>query len=328
MAKVFDHVDRKYKKGFRMLTAAWSDGNTLIPLAFSLLSSEKEENRIREANASIDKRSNGYKLRKESICKETDVMLGLLNQIRQYNIPASYVLFDSWFTYPKILLDILAMNYNVIAMVKAITRVYYTFEGEKMNLSTLYSRVKKKRGKAKVLASVLVSIDKDNYGNDIQAKIVFVRDRNRSKNWLALISTDINLSDEEIIRIYGKHWDIEVFFKMNKSFLKLAKEFQCRSYDSMIAHTTVVFMRYIMLSVENRNCQDDRTIGGLFYICCDELQDIQYLEAIQLIIDLLKNALNEKLSLSKDMINDFLDYFISTLPSFLKEKLVFLSYES
>jgi len=35
-------------------------------------------------------------------------------------------------------------------------------------------------------------------------KIVFVRDRNRSKKWLALLSTDIKLTDEEIVRILKK----------------------------------------------------------------------------------------------------------------------------
>jgi IS4 transposase len=49
---------------------------------------------------------------------------------------------------------------------------------------------------------------------------------------LALLSTDLELTDEEIIQIYGKRWDIEVFFKTTKSFLSLAKEFQWRSYDS------------------------------------------------------------------------------------------------
>ena len=36
---------------------------------------------------------------------------------------------------------------------------------------------------------------------DIPAKIVFVRNRNNRKDWIALISTDVTLSEEEIIRI-------------------------------------------------------------------------------------------------------------------------------
>lgn len=83
-----------------------------------------------------------------------------------------------------------------------------------------------------------------------------------------------------------------------------------------------------MLSVENRNNKDLRTVGALFYQCCDELQDIQFVEAIQLIIDILKKALYEKLMLTKQQVNEFLDYFVAALPAFFKEKLVLLSCES
>lgn len=328
LAKVFDHVDRKYKKGFRMLTLGWSDGNTFLPLAFTLLSSEKEENRICPINSNVDKRSNSYKIKTEAIKKSPDAMIDLIKQATAYAIPGTYVLFDSWFTYPKTLIRILELKFHTIAMVKAMPKVFYTYENRKLNLKSLYATLKKKRGKAKVKASVIVEIGKDQQATPIKAKIVFVKDKNKSKNWLALISTDISLSDEEIIRIYGKRWDIEVFFKMNKSFLNLAKEFQGRSYESMIAHTTIVFTRYIMLSTQSRNNEDLRTIGALFFNCCDELEDIQFFEAIKIILELLKNALQEKLSLTKEQINLFLDYFISTLPSFLKEKLVFLSCES
>ena len=53
----------------------------------------------------------------------------------------------------------------------------------------------------------------------------------------------IELADEEIVRIYGKRWDIEVFFKMTKSYLSLAKEFQGRSYDMMFAHVCPYYNR-------------------------------------------------------------------------------------
>ncbi len=40
----------------------------------------------------------------------------------------------------------------------------------------------------------------------IPAKVVYVRNRNKRKEYLCLISTDINLDKNEIIRIYGKRW--------------------------------------------------------------------------------------------------------------------------
>ena len=109
----------------------------------------------------------------------------------------------------------------------------------------------------------MVDVVKD--GEIIPAKAVYVRNRNKRKEYLCLISTDVNLDENEIIRVYGKHWDIEVFFKVCKSYLNLSKECNSLSYDAMTAHTAVVFTRYMMLSLESRESNDNRSLGELFY---------------------------------------------------------------
>jgi hypothetical protein len=58
----------------------------------------------------------------------------------------------------------------------------------------------------------MVEIGEGEKGDPISAKIVFIRDR-RTKKWLALLSTDIALGDEEIVMAYKRRWDIEVFCK-------------------------------------------------------------------------------------------------------------------
>ncbi|OAT83667.1 IS4 family transposase [Desulfotomaculum copahuensis] len=320
LAKVFDHVENKFVHGFRMLTLGWSDGNTFLPLAFSLLSSEKEKNRLCGMKP-VDKRTNGYKRRAESTRKATEIIFELLRQIRPYHLTAQYLLFDSRFAYPSVIIKVLEHNLQTICMLKAMPKVFYGYLGEQMNLKKLYNYIYKKPGRAKILASVVVELGRDKGGRPVKAKIVFVRDRNRSKKWLALLSTDISLSEQEIIRIYGKRWDIEVFFKMSKSFLKPGKEFQGRSYDAMVAHTTIVFCRYIMLAIEKRNNEDPRTLGNLFYHYCDELQDIKFSEALFLLLDILKESLEELLFLPDRKIREFIDHFVSRLPVFFKERL-------
>lgn len=47
----------------------------------------------------------------------------------------------------------------------------------------------------------MVDVVKD--GEIIPAKVVYVRNRNKRKEYLCLISTDVNLDESEIIRIYG-----------------------------------------------------------------------------------------------------------------------------
>lgn len=129
---------------------------------------------------------------------------------------------------------------------------------------------------------------------------------------------DINLPEEIIIRLYGKRWDIECFFKVAKSQLALGKEFQCHSYDVMVAHTTIVFTRYIMLALRTRKDQDPSTIGQLFFLCCDELEDIRFAEAILLALDCLKTSLTEEPVLSEEMVQSLLDRVFDNLPIFLK----------
>ncbi|GMA50033.1 hypothetical protein GCM10025857_13900 [Alicyclobacillus contaminans] len=213
--------------------------------------------------------------------KATEVVFELLAQAQAMGISAKYLLFDSWFAYPSTIIRALSQSLHVVCMLKDMPKVRYGYEGQWLTLSQLYRVVRKRRGRTKIFVSVTVQLGLDEHGQPVQAKIVFVRDQNRSRQWLALLSTDTNLADEEIIRIYGKRWDIETFFKVSKSYLRLTKELQGRTYDRMFVHTTIVFARYIMLAIASRDVQDPRTIGALFFDCCDELDDIRSVDALR-----------------------------------------------
>ena len=162
-------------------------------------------------------------------------------------------------------------------MLKNTSKIYYSFGRKLLSLSSLFARIQK-RPNGNIIGSALVNLNLA--GEPLLARIVFVKSEKQKSQWLALLSTDLSLSEEEIVTLYGKRWDIEVFFKMVKSFLKLAREFQVRSYDALVTHTSIVFIRYIMLAVAARRNQDPRTIGELFYACYDEIQDITLMEAL------------------------------------------------
>ncbi|KEF38059.1 hypothetical protein M670_02818 [Schinkia azotoformans MEV2011] len=112
--------------------------------------------------------------------------------------------------------------------------------------------------------------------------------------------------------------DIEVFFKTAKSLLKLEKEFQSRSYNGLISHTTIVFARFIVLSWQNRCNTDQRTIGGLFYELCDEVNELDWAVALQQLIELFQGALKQTHKKIKKLIQSQLEKWIASLPNYIK----------
>jgi len=166
-------------------------------------------NRLQGVNDSLDKRSNGYRIRKEAVHKSTDVLLDLLKEAKAYLVPASYLLFDSWFAFNGVIMKVLKQKLHTICMPKSLPTVKYEYqEGQKLTLNKLYAAIRKKRGRARILASIVVGIGQLENGEQVMARIVLVRDRRTRKKWLAILSTDTELPDEEVVRIYGKRWSM------------------------------------------------------------------------------------------------------------------------
>ncbi len=274
LARVYDHVEHKYQKGFTLLTLGWSDGYSFAPVGFNLLSSAKKSNRYQEISDKIDHRTNGYKVRKESMLAKPDAAILLIQRALAAGIQADYVLMDTWFTTEPMLAKILGAGIDAIGMVKQLKQ-RYNYQGKAYTLPELRRLVRFDNNK-NIFGSIIVTTK-----TGIPVKIVIVRNRNKKSECLYLLSTDCSLSDAEIVRIYGNRWSIECFFKASKSFLKLGTEFQSRTYDAMVSHTAIVFTRYTILEWIRRNENDEKTYGELFFMFCEDIQDMDLTTALQ-----------------------------------------------
>jgi hypothetical protein len=320
LSYVYDHCQHVYTQGFRLLTLGWSDGNTFIPVDSQLLASVEEKRRLQGAR-SVDKRTCGYKQRQRAQKKAPIVMMDMVRSALKSGIQASYVLFDSWFSAPVTLMEIVKEKLHVITMVKKTSKVHYRYMGKMLSAVQIYAKNRKRRGQSRYLLSEEVEVCSSDRSEAIPARLVYVRKRGKRKEYLILLSTDMSLSEKEIIRIYGKRWQIEVFFKVCKSFLRLTKECKSISYDAMVAWNAIVFARYSMLALENRLQKDDRSMGELFFRTCDELPDITWAEAFQLLLETFLEVMAEKYLLADDEIETLLETFMHAWPTSLKRKL-------
>jgi len=57
-------------------------------------------------------------------------------------------------------------------MLKSLPKVYYEYQGQKLTLNKLCAVVRKKRGRVKILASIMVGIGQLENGEQVSARIV------------------------------------------------------------------------------------------------------------------------------------------------------------
>ena len=91
-------------------------------------------------------------------------------------------------------------------------------------------------------------------------KIVFLK---TSDKLIPIASTDLEITDEEIIEIYKRRWDIEQGYKDLRGHFGFGKE-ENRIYEALIGRITLSLFTYNIVSYINRINNEPKTIGGLF----------------------------------------------------------------
>lgn len=145
-----------------------------LNLAFKRVKSNKGSH-ICPADKSLNKRTVGCMKRAEAIENTTEVMLKLLDSAK--GIPAKYLLLDSWFAFPKTIANVIKRRIDVICMLKISTKIHYFYEGEWMNLKSIYSKINHS-AKGNIIGSVVAGIRESRKCTEtIPVKIVFEKDR-------------------------------------------------------------------------------------------------------------------------------------------------------
>lgn len=327
IAKQYDHCLHRYYLGFRCLCLAWSDGNSTIPVDYALLSSEKQREVL--SASQYDKRSRAYRFRAEAVTKATTVVLNSLKRALKAGFKARYVLFDSWFTCPSLLAGLAELRLDTIGMVKQCEKLLYSFNGQLVPITRIYEQSCKRQGRSKYLLSVNTTLCRKGTKSEaplsIPVKLVFVRNTatkgRKAKNYFVLLCTDTTLSEEEIIQLYERRWNIEVFFNICKSYLRFAKESRGVSYDAMRAYIAIVFARYLMLAWLQRMNVDTRAMGEIFYRYAEEMKEPNWLTALaELLRVIIENASGNIESFVADVTRQ-VEMFLVQLPVHVMKKL-------
>lgn len=272
IGKVFDHVIKRSVLGFKLLLLTFWDGNSLVPLDFSYHSERGKNKKYpfgllkrhlkKRFTKHRDKSSAGYKRSKELYIDKISNAIALLKRAVKNGFIPEYVLTDSWFSSEKVIKSVRLLKKGIIhflGMVKMDKR-HYSYRGQRMNAKELKKILKPSMKRAKNLGIYYIEVSVC-YSDIGPVKLFFTRFSKRSK-WRLILTTDLNLSFQQAIKIYNTRWTIEVLFKECKQLLNLGK-CQSNDFDAQIADTTISFIIYMMLSFHKKiHCYT--TLGSLF----------------------------------------------------------------
>jgi len=199
--------------------------------------------------------------------QKPEAALQLIRNALNAGIKASYVLMDTWFTNEPFIGKVMKEGLDVIGILKD-NKQFYFYKGRKYNLKQL-GKLVSFCSPEDILYSICIETGKE------RIPIKLVRNRNKRSEYIVILSSDCSISNREIVRLYGNRWSIELFSRASKSLLNLGTEFQGLSYDMTVSSTAIIYTRYILLEWLRRKRNDDKTIYELYYVCRDDIQDME-----------------------------------------------------
>lgn len=136
----FDHKTKRSVLGSQCLQLGYHNGINFFPLDVAInTSSKRPNNKLRD----IDKRTIGWRRRKEALNKKTTTLVSMIDRAWKAGIDSSFVLFDSWFSHDDVISKVYDIGYGVICRLKR-GRVKYEYYGQKYTLKQLWQQVAKK----------------------------------------------------------------------------------------------------------------------------------------------------------------------------------------
>lgn len=283
---LWSNKEKRKIRGVNIVSLNYSDGlsNFMVDLAISMGNYARVK--LEEFTQELDFRTTAYKRRLEIMDGKSKIAIDMIKRAIKSGIYADYLLVDSWYSKPVFIKEMNDLGLRVISRIANNNKIW-NFTDKEKTLNAIYEKHKKiknekagKYGKKIKFKYFSVIVEHKNAG---KIKIVFIK---TFENLIPIASTDLDISDEEIIEIYKRRWDIEQGYKELREHFGFGKE-ENRIYEALIARMTLSFFAYNIVSYINRISHEPKTIGGLFKDLECELYTLSI--AMQAFIEILDN---------------------------------------
>lgn len=262
-SSLWSNKEKRTIKGINVVSLNYSDGLSNIMLDFAISMGKFAKVEIAEFTQRLDVRTTAYKRRVEIMQGKSQIAIDMVNRAITSGIQADYLLVDSWYSKPIFLKEMNDLGLKVITRIANNNKIWNFMDKEK-TLDAIYTKYKKLKkqqngtyGKKIKFKYFSVIVEHKNAG---KLKVVFLKTKDKL---IPIVSTDLEITDDEIIEIYKRRWDIEQGYKELRQHFGFGQE-ENRIYEALIARITLSFFTYNIVSYINRMSNEPKTIGGLF----------------------------------------------------------------
>ncbi|MCB5272219.1 MAG: transposase [Candidatus Cloacimonetes bacterium] len=251
----YDHCRKGHYMGYQAIVAALHNGVATVPIDFEL---KIGKSRIKHAKKGhYHKGTHTEQRERMAKQKKTRIAESFIKRALQRGFKFQYLLWDSWYNNSDSLRFIyerlLPKGINLIAMVKR-NKQKYLYNGRYLIVKDLYNRAgkwcKHKPSGIKYKSIIVEILDKKSAVKPEsqsvlgKVKICFFKYPDH-KNFQAVISTNLELSELEILEIYLRRWSIEVVFRDIKQYFGYDQSMSSK-YAPQIADLTIRCVFYNM----------------------------------------------------------------------------------
>jgi hypothetical protein len=261
--KLWSNKEKRTIRGINVVSLNYSDGFSNFMLDFAIAINKHARVAIEDFTNKVDQRTNAHKRRLETMKGKSQIAIDMVKRAVNNGIYADYLLVDSWYSKPVFIKEMNELGLKVISRIANNNKIW-NFIGKEKTLEAIYNKHKALKtakpgtyGKKIKYNYFSVIVEHKNAG---KLKVVFIKTKDKL---IPIVSTDLEINDEEIIETYKRRWDIEQGYKELRQHFGFGKE-ENRIYEALIARITLSFFTYNIVSYINRIANEPQTIGGLF----------------------------------------------------------------
>ena len=202
----YDHSVSRNVKGINMVNLLYSSKGVNLPISFEI---------IKKTETCIDKKTGREK--RVSLVTKNEIFRDFISQATSNNIKFKYVISDSWFSSKDNMIDIKLKHQKDFVLPVKSNRTLALSEKDKHKGA--FISIKSLRLEAGSTSDVYLR------GLDFPVRLIkqVFTNKDGSCGELFLVSSDRELSFDEITAIYQKRWKVEDFYKSVKSNASFAK---------------------------------------------------------------------------------------------------------